>query len=312
MSARVAVVGAGVAGLTAARALADAGLTVTVLDKSRGLGGRLATRRTDRGPVDHGAPGVPSALGALPGALPWPAGPADAQVVAAPGMSSLLRPLAEGLDVRTGCTVAALATRGAGWTLTDADGGSPCPDGVDAVILAIPAPQAAALLAGPLPGMAADLAPVRMDPLWTLILTLPDGAGPDGAGPHGDRVLPLAGPLALAVPQSAKPGATGPGGRWAVHAEADWSATHVDLPKEDAARLMWDAFRASTGTTAEPLLAAGHRWRYARVSRPLGAPCATSPCGRVLAGGDWALGPLATDAADSGRAMAAALIATLA
>ena len=52
----VLVVGAGVAGLVAARTLADHGLEVVVLDKSRGVGGRLATRRLGDGvSFDHGA-----------------------------------------------------------------------------------------------------------------------------------------------------------------------------------------------------------------------------------------------------------------
>ncbi len=41
----VAVIGAGMTGITCARALADAGFDVTVFEKSRGLGGRMATRR---------------------------------------------------------------------------------------------------------------------------------------------------------------------------------------------------------------------------------------------------------------------------
>jgi hypothetical protein len=302
MSGRMAVVGAGVAGLTAARMLADAGRAVTVIDKGRGLGGRLATRRTDWGPVDHGAPGIPGEFLALPGAVPWPQGPDGAQVVGPNGMSSLLKPLADGLEVRREVTVAALAANPDGWALVDAEGATL---GVfHAVILAIPAPQAVALLAGPLPDMAGAVAQVRMDPLWTLILVLPDGAGPPQ-----DAVLSLAPPLALAVPQGAKPGAAGSGARWAVHAEAGWSAAGVELSKEEAARHLWDVFRAQTATASEPLLTAGHRWRYARVSRPLGQPFAASPYGRLLAGGDWALGPLATDAAASGRAMAGALLA---
>ena len=51
----VAVVGAGLAGLVCARRLQQAGLAVTVLEKSRGLGGRMATRRIDGSPLDHGA-----------------------------------------------------------------------------------------------------------------------------------------------------------------------------------------------------------------------------------------------------------------
>lgn len=52
---RVAIVGAGVAGTFCARTLADYGCDVTLFDKSRGVGGRMATRRLADGQVvDHG------------------------------------------------------------------------------------------------------------------------------------------------------------------------------------------------------------------------------------------------------------------
>src|SRR5687768_373126 len=52
---RVAVVGAGIAGASCARALHDAGVDVTLLDRGRVPGGRLASRRFDGRPVDLGA-----------------------------------------------------------------------------------------------------------------------------------------------------------------------------------------------------------------------------------------------------------------
>jgi len=52
---RIAVVGAGIAGLACARKLIDAGHAVRVFEKSRGVGGRMATRRTPQGTYDHGA-----------------------------------------------------------------------------------------------------------------------------------------------------------------------------------------------------------------------------------------------------------------
>lgn len=65
LSSRVAVIGAGIAGATCARALSLSGCEVHIVDKSRGAGGRLATRRLEwldeQGrrrivKVDHGAP----------------------------------------------------------------------------------------------------------------------------------------------------------------------------------------------------------------------------------------------------------------
>ncbi len=51
----VIILGAGLAGLTAARRLAEAGQTVLMLDKGRSVGGRLATRRMGHAIFDHGA-----------------------------------------------------------------------------------------------------------------------------------------------------------------------------------------------------------------------------------------------------------------
>ncbi len=50
----VAVIGAGIAGLTCARKLQQAGYNVVVLEKSRGVGGRMATRRLYGTLADHG------------------------------------------------------------------------------------------------------------------------------------------------------------------------------------------------------------------------------------------------------------------
>ena len=50
----VAIIGAGMAGITAARTLLQAGLRVSVFEKSQGAGGRMATRETAYGGFDHG------------------------------------------------------------------------------------------------------------------------------------------------------------------------------------------------------------------------------------------------------------------
>jgi phytoene dehydrogenase-like protein len=65
---RIAVVGAGIAGLACARTVAASGLSCTVFEKSRGTGGRAATRRHNGHRFDHGAPfiGPPGPGGDVP------------------------------------------------------------------------------------------------------------------------------------------------------------------------------------------------------------------------------------------------------
>jgi len=49
------IVGAGMSGLVAAKELTSAGLNVLVIDKGRGLGGRMAYRRIGEAIFDYGA-----------------------------------------------------------------------------------------------------------------------------------------------------------------------------------------------------------------------------------------------------------------
>ena len=115
---RVAVVGAGMAGASCARMLADAGCAVQVVDKSRGPGGRLASRRLQwldaQGQrrvvqLDHGAPAF-MASGAdfrqfLATALP-PGSLAAWSPTLAPGS----RPLDDAGALRGGVTVSTHAS----------------------------------------------------------------------------------------------------------------------------------------------------------------------------------------------------------
>lgn len=300
MQGRVAVIGAGLTGLTAARRLADAGCAVMVFDKSRGLGGRLATRRTELGPIDHGAPGVPQELAAVLGGHVWADGPPGARCTGLPGASALVRPLAEGLDIRQETEIASLDRVAGRWQLGGSDGTDL--GQFDGVILAVPAPQAVALLAT-VPEMAAGLSGVTMAPVWTLLLGF---EAPTGLA---QKAVDLPFPAGLAIPMLAKPGQSG-AERWTVHAAPEWSAKWLELDKAEAAGRLLEMFRAATGLPMQPAYMQGHRWRYARTASPLGAPCAVNADGTLMAGGDWALGPLASHAVTSGEAMAARWLAT--
>ena len=55
MNASIAIIGTGLAGLSAAQTLTAAGHDVQLFDKSRGSGGRMASKRSDAGSLDLGA-----------------------------------------------------------------------------------------------------------------------------------------------------------------------------------------------------------------------------------------------------------------
>ncbi|MCC5985203.1 MAG: FAD-dependent oxidoreductase [Rhodobacteraceae bacterium] len=310
----VAVIGAGMAGLACARALVEAGLRVRVLDKGRGIGGRMATRRAQVAGAemrfDHGAqyvtaldPGFATLLEAAEAAgaaAVWDSSGQRPRYAGVPGMSALPRFLATGLDVRQGVQVQALAPAGGGWTLHAGDAAFTA----DRVVLTVPAPQAAAILGTDHP-FAAALESVEMAPCLTLMAAFPETDAP-GMRFRADESHPLA----WIARDSSRPGRARPGlSGWVAQAGPAWSAQHLEAPPEETAVAMLPLLADALGLDpAAALHASAHRWRYARVTRPLGAPFLADADAGLWLGGDWCLGPRVESAWQSGQAVAADIL----
>lgn len=317
---RVAIVGAGIAGLACAGALRARGRPVVLFDKARGPGGRMATRRDGSATYDLGAHLFDAEeprfarqvrLWVTAGVVaPWsgrfgrlgPAGfipqqPARVQWVGTPRMSAITRHMAHEQDLRTGHRVAALEAIGGGWRLwTDDDRDL----GVYAqVVVATPAPQAVPLLA-PLPAFAARAAQAPYAPTWAAMLDFDTPVDLPF-----DAARPTIGPLALLARDAAKPGRP-PGERWVVHATTAWSAEHLEREAADVAADLAAAF-ALFGP--RPARCVAHRWRYALPLEPPGAPTALWDAASGLgAAGDWLGGARVEGAWLSGLAAAEAIL----
>jgi predicted NAD/FAD-dependent oxidoreductase len=334
----VALIGAGLAGAACARALADAGFAVQVFDKSRGVGGRMATRRTEwTGPdgiaiparFDHGAPAFEARSEAFiqfveaaerEGLLArWvpvidrdgQTGQATApQWVPTPDAPSLCRSLLKDLPVKTGCTVDMLRREPDGWVLESA--GALVAQGVDRVVVAIPPAQAAALLASHRPDWAERARAVEMVPCWTM-MAVTDAPAADL--PAWDLAEPAADPIGLIVRSDARPGRTRVPGRahWVVHASDTWSRAHLEDPPADVLARLQDALAQKLGAPLAWHHAAVHRWRYAHApaeATDAAVPelCDWDPARGLGACGD-ALGGAGVEGAwRSGRALAGRLI----
>jgi renalase len=333
-NARVAVIGAGMAGATCARYLADAGFDVQVFDKSRGVGGRMANRPVEwissnsvEHPFefDHGSPAFTAhsqsfacfvEQGRCEGLLArWApvmaAGshpPLDTPTlwVPVPDMPALCRSLLKGLPVRADCKVDALRHDGTGWRVHSTDFFAA--KGFDTVVVAIPPQQAAPLLRPHQPRWAQCALAMPMLPVWTLMGVTDDHA----SARDWNLAWPTSSPLAWIVRNDAKPGRRRiPGlAQWVVHASAQWSQTHFELAAAEVQTALQAAVAPWLGRSPTWFHAAVHRWRYASAPR---APAASSRCwwdahARLGVCGD-ALGGAGVEGAWlSGRALATAII----
>ena len=325
----IAIIGAGIAGLSAARRFAEAGETVRLYDKGRGPGGRLSTRRaqTPVGEVrwDHGAQyfTVRSKAfseevvrlrdeGAVSRWRPrladirkrpegWTVGVRPSQddrealFVGTPAMNAVIKALANGLDMAWGRRVTGLRRDGGSWRLDFEDGGSEGP--FETVVCAVPAEQASVLLAGASPDLAAEAAGAHSAPCWAVMAAFdtPPRIAWDGANVSG-------GALAWAARDSSKPG-RGAAEAWVLHASAEWSRANTDLDRDAAAARLVAEFRDITGLP-EPAFAGAHRWLYAKVETAAGSLYGWDGSARIAAIGDWRSGPRVESAWLSGQALA--------
>ncbi|MEM8732405.1 MAG: FAD-dependent oxidoreductase [Pseudomonadota bacterium] len=303
---RIAVIGAGLAGVTAARALADAGLSPVIFDKGRGIGGRLATRRGDGGfQFDHGAQYLPADSSGFAAvlerakaagvAVPWTLDDGRDVVVGTPGMNALPKYLAQGLDVRQEAEIDAIRKAQGGWSLAGSV--------FDRVICTVPAPQAMRLVAE-MGALCDALSVVVMDPNLTLMLALPAEASPSFAA-RSD----LDDSVAWLACNSSKPDRPGPG-CYVAQASLAWSKAHLELEKSEIAERLLPSVCHHLGVDAsDAIYVAGHRWRYAQASKPLAQPYLSAD-ETLFLGGDWALSGRAEGAWQSGQAMAEAVLAS--
>jgi predicted NAD/FAD-dependent oxidoreductase len=316
---RVVVVGAGVAGLTAAGTLHHLGHEVTVVDKGRQPGGRLATKVLGGGArADHGAQfftvrshsfGQEVERWCAEGlAWEWCRGFAAVdghpRYAAIGGMARLAGRMAQGLDVRTSVKVDQVRGAGGRWVVRWAEGHGHPSGSIDAsaVVLTCPVPQAVALVDDEvgLSGLS-GLAAMTYEPTLSLLVAI-DGPA---AVPEPGAVQLLDDPVWSWIADNVAKRVS-PAPSVTFHTRADVAARRwgdqPDQVREDllsAARPWLDG--------ADVIDVVLHRWRYATPIEPSPDRClVTADRGLVLAGDAFG-GPRVEGAYLSGLAAADAV-----
>lgn len=308
---RVAIIGAGMAGITTAHILNENGFSLTVFEKSRGIGGRLATRREQNGfRFDHGAQFITARAGAFKAFTAeavsqktlksWKPGERTDWFVGTPSMNAFLKPHSEHLDIRLESTVTEIKRHYNKWQLSLEDASQEEP--FDLVISTIPAPQAKALIPSEV-GLTEILRHVGIMPCWTLMVAFETSFEP---GFEAQRFLDN--DIAWLSHDGSRPDRTTQN-CWTVHASPAWSEEHLEADPAEVVNALIEKLEALTAASL-PKIAhkKAHRWRYAQTDTPLGQPYLSNSDQTLFIGGDWCLGARVECAYESGSAIAQAVL----
>jgi len=335
-----AIVGAGMAGVACARTLVQAGHQVTVFEASGRPGGRMASEDSPFGSFDTGAqyftvrdPRFMRVVQIEPELCrPWSANAVrvldahgrvaeaalpnhEPHFVAQPGMDALVRQWARPLGdaLLTGVEVAALepdALDRRRWQVRTRgeDDSQHVYSGFDAVLLATPPNPTRRLLGEHSPLLSGQMAHVRVDPCWALMIAFTNASQPTLAhlGPQWNAARSTHHRIAWLARESSKPGRQVLE-RWTVQASPAWSLEHLrdDAPRVQAKLLR--AFSEITGIRAEPGYARARCWPEAQTAVAAGRPHLWDAKAGLGAAGDWCTGHRVEEAFLSGLSLALAV-----
>ena len=332
---RVAVIGAGISGLFASRTLQDHGVEVTVFEKSRGVGGRMSTRRIgepgEGKTFDHGAQYFTARDSRFQRYVKswieqgvvarWPDNAKDTEqkivvlkdgeiqsetnaqdrFVGVPGMNAICKHLALDINVKTQTRVSKVESTDVGIELFDESNSSL--GRFDRAIVSAPAEQAAQLLTG-FPGLAADLAEIKMNPCWAAMVAFdsPITRQWSGAFLHDSF-------LSWAARNSTKPERNRSVEHLIIHATPEWTIAHWEHdPGEVAQMILAEFWRVSGLAEVSHTHLNSHRWKYAIPVEPSSECVFSDDTLRVIACGDWASGSRVEGAFLSGMSAAGRIL----
>ena len=344
---KIAIIGAGMAGITAARTLKQAGFHVSVFEKSLHSSGRMSALSSPLGSFDQGAqyftvrdPRFLQALRDVPGTMDlnraWSATavrvldargqvlkasnpPQEPHFVAQPSMGALVehwaKPLVLDHQLFFNTQVHSIQTDQNNpklWQLRLENQVGSVHAGFDGVILAIPAPQAKRLMENSTSkvfdsGLLKSLNNVKMGPCWTLMAAFAQAPQLAYLGPQWNAAKSTSHRIAWLCRESSKP-LRSHVERWTIQASTEWSEEHLEDDHERIQAKLLKAFAELTGIYAQPTQVNLKLWQYAKTLKPLGISHQWDSTLKIGTCGDWHLGHRVENAFLSGLSLALSLV----
>ncbi len=321
------IVGAGIAGLLAAQRLMRYDIKVTLIEKSRGYGGRMAVKTIGDSTFDAGAQFMTTrdlifrerveswlAQGEV---LPWYPGPLrNMRYVGSHGMTTVPNRIGKSLDVRLSERVTKLRFGKKGWTVTTEPHGGKEKQTYhgDWLILTPPVPQCLQLLGDSKIELDYDeeeeLKKITYMRCLTVMAQLngPSGLPNPGAMDLNHDVLRWIG-------DNHMKGICKTPGAITIHSSPKFAEAYWDRPEEERIQAMLTA--AKPFIKAEVVEATGHRWRYSdpiriyKEKHPFRKPYFIDESLNLGMAGDGFNGPRIEAAGLSGMELASTIISPL-
>jgi predicted NAD/FAD-dependent oxidoreductase len=298
---KIALIGAGAAGAACISVLRDRGIDVSIFEKARGAGGRLATRRvtlTETAQVlhyDHGASfftmtssTTPECLEALKqqGIIQQ----TNAGLTSCPNMPQMVKQLLGHSIVHFNTEVQSLERLQNKWFVkaTVQSMGQKNIESFgpfDKLIITAPAPQAAKIIADTPCSWRDDLKLIQYKPCWVLMLSIHNRQ--QTSIPKNSSII------SSLIPQHSKPGRNFIHGveMWVAQASPDWSLVNIDKDKNIILEeLLIETLEILSTERSHVLHADVHRWRYSQVDACLGRPALFDENNHIYYAGDGCLG----------------------
>jgi photolyase PhrII len=330
---KVAIIGAGLSGTIAARILHDHGIDVQIFEKSKSIGGRMATRRIGEAAFNHGAQyftardtrfkqyveswmqqglvrSWPGSIVAINQAGAFEPTPHLDRYIGTSGMTAIAKHLAKDISIQQETEIAAIKSVDGRYLLLEKQQRNHGP--FDRVVVSAPSAQSGILLKGMMHQYDRDMgltcSAIKMDPCWCVMIELDGLLDVEWTGAFVN-----VGPLRwISRASTILAGSNTRTERIVLHANGTWSQENLEGQPDQIVSWLEDAFWQATGLSrVRAVNLVAHRWRYSIPQTHYDDRCLMSKDSKLFACGDWAGGPKVEGAFLSGCAVAGRVMGTM-